>query len=188
MACIRKRRGKWVVDYYDGAGVRRWKTCETRREAEDFLDQERPKTRQWNKPVVDPSILLAVYADRWFQLIHPTIKPKTYRRYEELWRLHLKPIFGNIQVRQLHRGRIKAYLAAKLSELKPHRKRMDLTQETSEQRPHDTFSQYGAEHPCHFTRDAQIRCRRRGAHDQPGGETRTAIATRHLEGDSAGRD
>lgn len=31
MACIRKRRGKWVVDYRDGAGVRRWVTCETRR-------------------------------------------------------------------------------------------------------------------------------------------------------------
>ena len=33
MACVRKRRGKWVVDYRDGAGIRRWVTCETRRDA-----------------------------------------------------------------------------------------------------------------------------------------------------------
>lgn len=35
MACIRKRRGKCVVDYRDGAGIRRWKTYETKREPAD---------------------------------------------------------------------------------------------------------------------------------------------------------
>ena len=26
MACIRKRRGRWVIDFYDQQGVRRWRT------------------------------------------------------------------------------------------------------------------------------------------------------------------
>jgi hypothetical protein len=37
MACIRKRRGKWVVDYRDASGVRRWITCETRKGAQTEL-------------------------------------------------------------------------------------------------------------------------------------------------------
>ena len=26
MACIRKRRGRWIIDFYDQQGKRRWKT------------------------------------------------------------------------------------------------------------------------------------------------------------------
>ena len=61
------------------------------------------------------------YSDRWLSLNKPTIKARTYDRYEELWRLHLQPVFRNIRVRELHRGRIKSFLAAKLTELKPVR-------------------------------------------------------------------
>lgn len=45
MACIRKRRGKYVVDYRDGAGLRRWVTCETRREAQDALAEKIRRAR-----------------------------------------------------------------------------------------------------------------------------------------------
>ncbi len=31
MACIRKRRGKWVIDYRDASGKRRWETAEGNR-------------------------------------------------------------------------------------------------------------------------------------------------------------
>jgi hypothetical protein len=37
MACIRKRRGKWVADYRDPSGQRRWITRDTRKEAEVAL-------------------------------------------------------------------------------------------------------------------------------------------------------
>jgi integrase len=121
MACIRKRRGKWVADYRDGAGIRHWKTCTTKREAEDFLSKAIPETRQWTRLAVDPNITLGEYADRWLNQIKPTIKPRTHTRYEELWRVHLKPTFEDMQVRQLHRGRIKGFLAVKLTELQPGR-------------------------------------------------------------------
>jgi len=127
MACIRKRRGQWVVDYRDGSGVRRWKTCQTKRQAEDFLDAERPKTRQWRQAAVDANITIGQYAVRWLTVIQPTIKPRTYIRYEELWRVHLKPAFEHVKVRELHRGRIKAFLTAKLTELKPPRIKQDGT-------------------------------------------------------------
>ena len=37
MACVSKRRGKWVCDYRDPDGVRHWETFETRKAAEQEL-------------------------------------------------------------------------------------------------------------------------------------------------------
>jgi len=40
MACITKRRGRWVVDFYDQYGKRRWKTLKegaTKKQARDEL-------------------------------------------------------------------------------------------------------------------------------------------------------
>jgi len=37
VACVRKRRGKWVADYRDSAGKRHWETFDTRKEAEQEL-------------------------------------------------------------------------------------------------------------------------------------------------------
>ena len=119
MACIRRRRGKWVVDYRDRAGIRRWKTCATKREAEDFLDVERPKTRQWSQPTVNHGIKVRDYAEHWLDLIKSTVKARTHIRYKELLELRILPAFGDVKVQQLHRGRIKGFLAAKLTELKP---------------------------------------------------------------------
>lgn len=98
MACIRKRRGKWVADFRDGAGIRHWKTCETKREAEDYLAKAIPESRQWSQCAVDHGVTLEQYAERWFGLIRPTIKRRTYTRYEQLWRVHLKPALGEVQV------------------------------------------------------------------------------------------
>ena len=115
MACIRKRRDKWVVDYRDGAGVRRWKTCRTRQEAEDFLAQELPRSRQWTRPVVNPNILLRDYVTRWEGLIANTVKPRTLASYRQIIRLHLMPSLGEIPIRRLHKGQIKGLLAEKLA-------------------------------------------------------------------------
>lgn len=37
MACVVKRRGKWVVDFRDQHGKRRWETYKTRKQADDAL-------------------------------------------------------------------------------------------------------------------------------------------------------
>ncbi len=115
MACIRKRRGKWVADYRDGAGIRRWNTFETKRAAEDFLDEERPKTRQWTRPAVHPNVTIRAYKDRWLKLIGPTIKARTVASYTQSLVRHILPALGDMPIRQLDRGRIKAFLAEKLT-------------------------------------------------------------------------
>src|SRR5712691_3148295 len=114
MACIRKRRGRWVVDFRDSAGIRRWVTCETRHEAEDVLDGKRREARQATHPVVDPNITVAAYAECWLELLAASVKPRTLTMYRGYLRLHLLPAFGTTKLRQLAKGRIKAFLAEKI--------------------------------------------------------------------------
>lgn len=116
MACVRKRRGKHVVDYRDAAGIRRWVTCETKREAEDIRDEKRREARQSTRPSVDPDIKVAAYAERWLDLLAAGVKPRTLTMYSGYLRLHVLPTFGTTKVRQLAKGRVKAFLAEKLRE------------------------------------------------------------------------
>ena len=115
MACIRKRRGKWVVDYRDGAAIRRWVTCETRREAEAVLTAKLQQARQLIRPSVDQNITLAAYAERWLGLVQASIKPRTLASYRQTVRLHLVPHLGSTRICRLAKGRVKALLAAKLT-------------------------------------------------------------------------
>ena len=114
MACIRKRRGKYVVDYRDGAGIRRWVTCETRRQAEDVLSERVRESRQVTRPVVDAGITLEAYATRWLGLISGSVKRRTAETYAGILTRHILPALGRLKVRELHRGRVKALLAEKL--------------------------------------------------------------------------
>jgi len=114
MACVRKRRGKWVVDYRDAAGVRRWLTCQTKREAESALADAVREARQPTRPIIDPNLTIGQYAERWVALIRQTIKPRTLKSYQDTVRLHLLPTLAAVQVRKLHKGQVKALLAAKL--------------------------------------------------------------------------
>src|SRR5262245_1133052 len=115
MACVRKRRGKYVVDYRDSADIRRWVTCETRRDAEAILDEKRRESRQGTRPVVDPDINIADYSKRWLSMVRATIKRATYECYDNTLRLHILPVFGTTKVRQVQRGRIREWLAGRLS-------------------------------------------------------------------------
>ncbi len=115
MACIRKRRGRWVVDYRDSSGARRWKTLETKWQAEDFLARVIPETRQRTRPAVNPTINLEDYSRRWLDLIAPSVKHRTLTSYHQTLRLHLLPAFGPIKVQHLDKGRVKTFLAEKLT-------------------------------------------------------------------------
>src|SRR5262249_42732494 len=115
MACIRKRRRKYVVDYRDSAGIRRWVTCETRRDAEAVLDEKRRESRQGTRPVVDPDITTEDYSKRWLNIVQATVKRATYDSYNNTLRLHILPEFRSTKIRQIQRGRIHGWLAGRLT-------------------------------------------------------------------------
>lgn len=115
MACIRKRRGKFVVDYRDSVGVRRWITCDTRREAEEALATLVRERRQATRPDVDPGVGFIEYAERWLKLLAPAVKPRTLKSYHDTLRLHLAPAFGVTRLRQIHKSGVRSLLAEMLA-------------------------------------------------------------------------
>ena len=117
MACVRKRRGKWVVDWRDHLGVRRWLTFATKKAADDVLGDKIKESRHAVLvPSVDPDITVDAYADRWLQAIKATVEPRTLDSYTQLLRLHIRPALGPLKIRAVHRGHIKALLARKMAE------------------------------------------------------------------------
>jgi Phage integrase, N-terminal SAM-like domain len=111
MACIRQRRGKWVLDHRDATGRRRWETFDTKREAEDALARALPASRQKLMPVVNPGVSVAEYSERWLQLAGG-LKPRTLESYRAKLK-HILPALGSMPVRKVHRTAIKTLLAAK---------------------------------------------------------------------------
>ncbi len=115
MACVRKRRGKWVVDYRDSWGRRRWVTCRTRRAADILCAGKKLEAQQATRPAIDPDISVSKYSDRWLALIRATVRRRTAESYQQSLDLHLIPALGEIKIRQLPKGRIKTLLAEKLN-------------------------------------------------------------------------
>jgi Phage integrase, N-terminal SAM-like domain len=65
--------------------------------------------------VVDPNVTVDAYADRWLGLIASTVKMRTLDSYHRTLRLHIRPVFGAVRVRHLQKGRVKEFLASKLT-------------------------------------------------------------------------
>jgi integrase len=112
MACIRQRRGQWVLDYRDATGRRRWETFTTKREAEDGLAAALPASRQRQLPVTDPNATLKEYSVRWLHLCG-NLKARSLTGYRQKLENHVLPALGSIKVRKLHRSQIKTLLAEK---------------------------------------------------------------------------
>ena len=116
MACVRKRRGKYVVDWRDGAGVRHWKSFDKKGDADAFRDHVGMEARQRVTPTVPATITVEAYVEYWKKSIGHSVKARTLVRYDEIFRLHLLPRFGKVAVQKLDRGRIKLLLVDKLNE------------------------------------------------------------------------
>ena len=114
----RGRPGKWIVDYRDHAGIRRWKTFDTKREAEDFYADLLKTQDVRTKPVVDINITLPDYAAHWLDTLKKSesVKERSREIYDAQLRRYILPSFPTDQkVRTMQRTAIKAW-ALKLRE------------------------------------------------------------------------
>jgi hypothetical protein len=116
VACIRRRRGKYVVDHRDAFGVRRWVTCETKREADRELERALGEPREPRRANVDRDVTVSAYAATWLELVASSVKPRTLESYAGAVRLHIAPLLGALKVRQVSRGHIEEFVARKLAD------------------------------------------------------------------------
>ena len=116
MASIRKRKDRkgtrWIVDCRGIPGGRRL-TFKTREEAE-LARADTVKASQQAQPTArDRDITLDAYADRWLEQITVSVETNTSASYRQNLSKHVRPTFGPMKLRDLHRGHIKALLAKK---------------------------------------------------------------------------
>jgi len=118
MACVRKRRGKWVIDFYDQFGDRHWETVGTnKKEAEERLAERILKIGKgdYTNPK-DRKITFSVLAERWLTSREGKIRPITIQQYEDHLNKHLLSFFGPVKIRQIDSGLVEAYIASKRKE------------------------------------------------------------------------
>jgi len=112
MACIKKRRGKWVLDYRDVTGRRRWETVQgTRKDAEDRL----AKIIGSGYKVVDNKRTFAEYSKEWMETYAQAhVKASTKWEYDSVLRNHLIPMFGSVPFSKINREMVKKLVAEKV--------------------------------------------------------------------------
>ena len=95
MACIAKRRNRWIIDFYDNKGKRRWKTLPkgtTKTKTKQVLREleEQIARGSWlpdkKVPIID-----RVFMD-WLEYKKPNIRLSTWRKYEGYYRNHFDEI------------------------------------------------------------------------------------------------
>src|SRR5262245_4900839 len=92
MACIRKRRGVWVLDYRDATGTRRMPSFHTRAEAEDQADRVGAFAHRGRRtPAVDSQTTVATYAARWLAEIEGNVKARSHEGYAQAVTLYSFP-------------------------------------------------------------------------------------------------
>jgi integrase len=60
----------------------------------------------------DSSLKLGDYLDRWLEdSLKPTVRQRTYDRYESIVRVHIKPTLGKVKLKDLTRAHVKTLYA-----------------------------------------------------------------------------
>ena len=114
MACVRKWRGKWVVDWRDPTGKRFIETVEGNRE-----DAERrlAEVVGAGKQAAPKRLTFEEYGKFWLENVAAgTIKATTYQEYEAVLRNHANPLLGSRPLAKINRKMIRELIALKKKE------------------------------------------------------------------------
>jgi integrase len=112
MACIKKRRGKWVVDYRDTQGQRKWETKPNKKAAQERLAEILQS--QGLTPLIADDRTVKAYGDWWLENIAKgSIKESTYQEYDAVLKNHVYPTLGAHQFSKVSRAMIRELIAAK---------------------------------------------------------------------------
>jgi hypothetical protein len=109
VACVRKRRGKWICDYRDHKGKRHWETFDTRKEAEAALARSTVAIKEGRYSAPNDKRTVADAYESWLKLCvqgadnkgGKPLRLTTQTLYSMIWRLHVGPHWGAMKLRQV---------------------------------------------------------------------------------------
>ena len=105
MACIRERRNRLVIDFYDQHGKRRWKTLRegiTKTDARKALREIEDSVEKG--AYIAPSRIpgFSEVANTWLKVKKPDVRHYTHKQYAGHIENHLKPYYGSTQVSRIN--------------------------------------------------------------------------------------
>jgi len=114
MACVRKWRGKWIVDWRDPAGKRNIETVDGNREDAARRLAEVVTT---GKQSAGKRLTFEEYSKWWLEnCARGEIRESTYQEYEAVLRNHVNPVIGKKSFAKIDRKMIRVLIATKKKE------------------------------------------------------------------------
>src|SRR5215469_6213217 len=92
--------GRWMARLMLPDGTRKTFYAKTRHEAAQRLS-EALRDVQHGLPLLEEKQTLASFLGHWLEARRHNLKPGTWRRYEEVARLHLSPTIGHVLLARL---------------------------------------------------------------------------------------
>ncbi|MCH8079210.1 MAG: hypothetical protein IIA06_05440, partial [Proteobacteria bacterium] len=93
MACVSKRRGKWVLDFRDRQGRRHWESYKTRREANAELSDRLLQLKRGSYIAPGKEKVFSKLCEAFTTAHKSEVKENTWDDYSCNMRLHLEPYF-----------------------------------------------------------------------------------------------
>jgi len=118
MACISKRRGRWVIDFYDTYGKRRWNTMPKGTTKKKAIESLREIEDQVRRGIYLPERKIPTFkevAKDWIEYKRPNLRQSTWSVYEGHIRNHFSE-FNPIRVSLITTSRVEKWIAARSSE------------------------------------------------------------------------
>jgi len=114
VACITKRRGRWVIDFYDQHGKRRWKTLKegiTKKEAKKALRDIEDKVEKGDFISSKEIPSFSKVADMWLAFKKPNIRHTTYDGYKGHLENHLKEYYGETKITRINFSSVERFIS-----------------------------------------------------------------------------
>ena len=119
MATVSFRRNRWVLDYFDQHGKRRWKTMPqgtTKKEAQQKLGEmiKLVQTGVHRSPKEIP--LFEDVAASWLNSKQTVVRFSTLKQYRSHLAVHLNPFLGRIRINRITFDVVEQYKAQRLQD------------------------------------------------------------------------
>ena len=118
MACISKRRNRWVIDFYDNKGRRRWKSLpygSTKGRAKEVLRQIE---EQLAKGVFIPERRIPTFAETardWLEYKIPNVRGKTLKMYRGHLKYHFTKL-DDLRINRITTAAVERFITGKQGE------------------------------------------------------------------------
>ncbi|UCD87876.1 MAG: site-specific integrase [Desulfobacterales bacterium] len=112
MACIRKRRGRWVIDFYDQYGKRRWQTLpevKTKGDAKEELRNIEEKVAKGIYLPIRKVPSFSKVAKDWLKYKKPRIRISTWEVHEGHLRNHFSD-FEDLKINRMTVATVEKYI------------------------------------------------------------------------------